>query len=467
MNDVDSLIQRYLDGQLSTEERRLLSEKVCADPEICRRLREAADIHGLLLTLADYKKAQLGNFPEAVSNFPEVPLKLRATVRRRRKAKIFIALVSAMAACAAFGLIVWTGYGASKPSSAVARLTTDHFLDWHDGKKPDRHGWLDRGHYYLRAGTARLQTEKGAIVSITAPAEFELVEADMIRMRSGKLLARMLAEDSKLNVIANGLDVVDHGTAFGLNTSPYGPSLLTVLDGSIELRGSSAKEDTKLVMAGQSMLLEPNTPTESALRVTFDPSTFEDLWPLTLGVETMSSLVRFLPPGRYDDPMSEFQSDSRIFLMPEQMGVELPEPLMIEAYRSGRELEESKMPLLSIPAGRRIDSYLVFFNPANSSTEYPISISGKITFNRPIIGLILLEDELFYQSDKRVGLPGLNYGASSGRRGLEVHRQAKPARDIIEVSEDRRQLYFHLSVGHLRDQLRVILEADGTQTRTR
>lgn len=467
MNETDQLIQRYLDGQLSTEERRLLSKQVCADAETRRRLREAAEIHGLLLTLADYKKAQFENESDAASPFAEIPLDYPRKANLWRKAKVFIAVVSSIAACLVFGIILWTGYGVGKPSSAVARLTADNFLDWNDGKKPDRHGWLERGRYCLGAGTARIQTEKGAIVSITAPAEFELVEADVIRMRSGKLLARMLGEDSKLNVIANGLDVVDHGTAFGLNTSPYGPSLLTVLDGSIELRRSSSIQDHELVMAGQSMLLEPNTPPESALHVTFDPTTFEDLWPLTLGVESMSSLVRFLPPGPYDVPMSEFQSDSRIFLMPEQMGVELPEPLMIEAYRSGRELEENEEALLSIPAGRRIDSYLMFFNPANSSTEHPVSISGKISFNRPIIGLILLEDELFYQSDKRVGLPGLNYGASSGRRGLEVHRQAKPARDIIEVSEDRRQLYFHLSVGHLRDQLRVILEADGTQKRTR
>jgi hypothetical protein len=463
MNETDYLIQRYFDGELTLDERRRLSDLVSTDPEACKRLREASEIHGLLLTLADCKAAQQENMDEAMPVYSEIAANSPKTSLRKRKRAWLVATSLAIAASAVMGIILCIEYVAPKPSSAVARLTTNQFLDWHGGKKPNRHGWLDRGNYYLRAGTARLQTEAGAIVSITAPAEFEIVEADVIRMSSGKLLARMLGEESKLNVIANGLDILDHGTAFGLNTSNYGPSLLTVLDGSIELQRASPNHDNKIVTAGQSMLFAPNGPPESAVRVAFDPTSFEDLWPLTLGVETLSNLVRFLPPGPYHDPMSEFKSDSRIFLMPEQMGLKLVEPLNVEAYRSSRELEESARGPLNIPAGQRIDSYLLFFNPANSSTEHPISISGKISFNRPIIGLILCEEDVFYQSDKLVGLPGLNYSATTGRRGLEVHQKAKPARDIIEVSADGKQLYFHLCVGHLRDQLRVILQADGTQ----
>jgi hypothetical protein len=460
MNEPDQLIERYLDGDFTPADRKRLSALVVEDATVRERVRAAIELHGTLLVLADKRVA----CSTETDNLSVFPMKYAPGQPAVAPQPAFPRFAWALAACfvLSFGVFAWQFF-AAKPPNAVARLTTDALIDWADAKRPDRNGWLERGVYRLRAGTVRLQTEAGAIVSIAAPAEFELIESDVLRLLNGKLLARMLRDESTLKVMANGLNVVDLGTAFGINTSANGPSLLSVLDGKVELLDSSSNSNAvrEIVTAGHSLMFTHDNPPESAVRVTFDGKSFEDLWPLTLGVNAMSNLVRFLAPGPYNNPMVEFKSDNRIYLMPERQGVQLDSPLLFEARRSDREIHMPDYAPASIPAGQRVDSYLLFFNPASSSIEHPISISGRITFNRPILGLIFRQDALFYKSDDQVGVKGLNYRTSTGNRGLEVMPEALPARDIIEVSADGRQLFFNLSVSDLRDQLRVILEADG------
>mgnify|MGYP001250011921 CR=1 FL=1 len=460
MNEADKLIHDYLEGRLDHAGRRRLSELVVTDAIVRARVQAAAETHGLLLTLADYKAARTGS-PQKVTAFPRPAENERPATDRNLRPILVAAGIAAAVAIVAFLGLQFRHPG--KPAGAVARLASDKIIDWAAGAKPDREGWILPGTYRLQAGTVRLQTEAGAIVSIAAPAEFEFLSADVLRLRSGKLLARMLREESKLSVLANGLNVQDLGTAFGINTSTHGASLLSVLDGKVELLNQVPDHPNQIVTAGHSMLLGPNNHSGSPVSVAFDRITFEDLWPLTLGVDAMSNLIRFLPPGPYDNPMAEFRNDTKIFLMPERQGVHLSSPLLIEARRSGREVLTPNYAPSTLPAGQRVDSYLLFFNPASASIAHPLSISGQITFNRPIIGLIFRRDEHLYRSDEQVGVPGLNYRAETGWRGLEVAPDELPAQDIVEVSADGRQLFFNLSVSDQRDQLRVILRADGVE----
>lgn len=457
MNEIESLIHDYLEGQLDEAGRRRLSALVISDPAVRKQLGTAGQIHGLLLTLADYKAARAG-LQQQIVPFPSVATPARGKVRRPLRR---IASVAGIAAAAVLTILGVYLYKPGKPRGAVARFSSDRIVEWGAGKKPDRNGWVLPGSYHLQSGSVRLQTEAGVIVSMVAPAEFEFVSADEIRLHSGKLLARMLREDSRLSVMANGLNVEDLGTVFGINTSANHSSLLSVLDGQVRLFDKGVGDPGKIVSAGHSMLLKPDNTSGAPVSVAFDRTTFEDLWPLNLGVRALSNLIRFLPPGPYDNPMEEFRSDTRIFLMPERQGTRLASPLLVEAQRSGRELFAAGYAPTSLPIGERVDSYLLFFNPANASIAHPLSISGQITFNRPILGLIFRHDENLYRSDSQVGVPGLNYRASTGWRGLEVATDELPAQDVIEVSADRRQLFFNLSVSDQRDQLRVILKADG------
>jgi hypothetical protein len=453
MGESEQLIARYIDSGMSEIDRARLSELVRTDPTVRERLKEAARLHGLLLKWSQDRAARVSGQRDLIT-FPETKAEKRKNGRRLRR---FRPALLAMAASLLILLGLASQWRAFRPNTAVARVTSESELFWGEGTKPESSGWLSRGKYQLRAGVARIQTESGAIISMAGPASFEFADAGELRLHSGKIVARMLSGSSKLRVVANGLDVVDLGTAFGVNTDATDGSLLSVLDGQVAVRAVEQTGKAQVISAGSSIRLALGDGLRPTA-VTFDRVTFADLWPLTLGVDAVSSLVRFLPPGPYDNPLVEYRSDTHIFLMPERQGIELTEPVLMDAYRTNREVlapGATPIPL----SDQRVDSYLLFFNPANASIAQPISFSGQITFNRPIIGLIFRDREL-ESSDAALGVAGLNYRAPSGRRGLESLPTDLPAQDFVQVSADGRRLFFNLHVSFERDQLRVILKSE-------
>jgi len=139
----------------------------------------------------------------------------------------------------------------------------------------------------------------------------------------------------------------------------------------------------------------------------------------------------------------------------ERQGVALSEDLPVDVHQQNAS---------HIPAGTRVDSYLVHFD-AGEDVVYKESgarvIDGSITFRRPIVGAITASEGLL-ETDPVVGLPGTAYST----QGTELLRRgSQERRDSVELV-DRYTIKFRLttvpsppeSCGM--DQLRILVASE-------
>ena len=225
--------------------------------------------------------------------------------------------------------------------------------------------------------------------------------------------------------------------------------MVSVFEGEIEVV-SQKNRGKRLLTEGETIQLAADGSVSDA---EFSTRQFEKLWPTASGIAGSTGAFEFAP--QWPRRLRWVESDTKIFVLPEGYARELDQPCQIDMTEDG--LVDSV-----IPAGQRARSFLLQFNPVDSVAKQPSRnrrngrrIEGSITFDRPVMGLIIKTetlkstDELF--SLKRAG--GL-FG-----RGLEL----RPPRiaDVVSLSEDRRTLTLDLFVvDRLSDHVRVIVDAE-------
>lgn len=190
----------------------------------------------------------------------------------------------------------------------------------------------------------------------------------------------------------------------------------------------------------------------------------------------LGAVVESSPPMDGDLRLNGWQSNSMIRLIEEQQDYvlptniqvdlllpsNLPAPLIVEA--------ESQNPPgpLYIPAGTEVRSFLVHFDTRDSNDaddqDDLVYLSGSVTFDVPIIGVILNSRELLANSDPYLGLPGLQYPDCNSHacdkagpccdRGLEL--DGPNTGDKLTISANRRTLTYDGWVEHWLDQVRII-----------
>jgi hypothetical protein len=107
------------------------------------------------------------------------------------------------------------------------------------------------------------------------------------------------------------------------------------------------------------------------------------------------------------------------------------------------------------PSGK-INSYLLFFRPAEGSASREEDISGSITFSRPVLGIIA-DGERLIATDEAYGHPRVTY-RDKPRRGIEQWKR-KADRDVVRISRDGRRVYFNLHATADPDEFRVLVSA--------
>ncbi|MEM7477982.1 MAG: FecR family protein [Planctomycetota bacterium] len=303
----------------------------------------------------------------------------------------------------------------------------------------------------LKAGIVHLQIDSGVGVTLDGPANFELMSSEVTRLHSGLLTATVPPGAEGFRVDTPSAQVVDLGTAFGIDQRSDGTSTVSVFDGEVEIV-SVEESEKRLLAEGETV----HVAADGSLRdMQFTPQPFGRLWPTASGIAESTGAFRFAPP--WPRGLSQIQSDTEIFVLPEGYARELSVPCPIDITES--ELNNSR-----IPAERRVRSYLLQFNPVDPTGEEAASkklgsrmrrIEGSITFDHPVAGMIVnsetlkITDEVF----------ALRRGPIRPfARGLELS-QPRTA-DVISLSEDRHTVNLKLSVfNQFSDHVRVIVDA--------
>ncbi len=364
--------------------------------------------------------------------------------------------VFAVAACLTLFMILGT-WESDLPIEGV-KITRDRSATWSGQTPSDGHLLFNGEVYRLQSGALRMQMPAGGIVSVAAPAVFSAISADTIELVEGKIAARLPNEESQLKIITNGMTVTDLGTAFGVSASTGGESSIAVFEGKVRLESAEMSQNSSMTLtAGASVLADIFAPVPIDQEI-FDSNRYQDIWPLTVGIDEASSLIEFVPPGPISN-LDGLHSDEKLFILPEQLDIKLLHAIDLDQVpdkgwstgvgRNGR-----------LPAGQIVRSYLLFFSPETVSQNRFHRIQGSVTFSRPVLGVIV-ESEKLESTDAILGLDSLNY-ESRKARGLEdsqSHRNQLPA-DSLHFKDDGRVLYFDLNVGTAVDNFRVLVSAD-------
>ena len=455
-DDIDSLIERWLNGSLDSEHQQdELASRLKENPEQMQQFVEANIRYQMLCDIVRGTQVE-----EGVRKTPA-----RAQTKDRTQGSMAKTVAwTSLAAC----LLVVVGWffragdrvEISEPFLSVAMIQDSTAGDWKVGDR------LGSQTISIADGIVRLQFDDGVEVTLQGPASYELISPGRTRLHSGLLTGTVPPGAEGFQVDTPTAEVVDLGTVFGIELDAQGIALVSVFDGEVEVTPSSNnaainKDKTRLVREGEAIRV---TNTYEIQASEFDTVAYEKIWPVSSGIVGSTGAFRFAPP--WPRPMGLIQSDSDIFVLPEGYAQTLDEPLALNVTRKGRCRVVGDFTPGELPPGTRVKSFLLQFNPVDKRdhTSGPPEtapdptelkrIVGDITFDRPVLGLIVRGDDL-RSSDLRFSVRG----GQVPQKGRALELSGTPRDDIVELSEDRRTVKLDLAAfGFFSDQVRVIVD---------
>lgn len=236
---LDELCERWRDGRLDEEQTRELNALLRSSAEARDHFRAQAHFHGLL-----HSAVAAG----AVENALTAVTGERAF--RRRWSSLPLRLAAAVLALAVgAGVVIWQTLGQTTIGPVVATLG-EHSgvrLSYLNGALlPITQGQdLHAATYALDAGILQVIYDNGAKVLLQAPARFELVSNQVLRLRSGRLTARVPEAAIGFTVETPTANVVDLGTEFGV-TAGENASEVHVFEGEVLVKTATEPDPLRL-----------------------------------------------------------------------------------------------------------------------------------------------------------------------------------------------------------------------------
>lgn len=195
----------------------------------------------------------------------------------RLKTATILALAACLALLATGIWRLWFRQPESKAgvtSTAVAMLTHAVDANWGQGSEPLQVGSaLEPGWLRLESGLAQVVFYSGARVVIEGPAEVRLISQNEAACPVGRVLAEVPQPALGFRLKTDHLDVVDLGTAFGIDTT-RGRTEVHVFKGKVEVRAGTAAKQT-LGEGEAAMAKGTNPPQRMAAKAAAFKSLFE------------------------------------------------------------------------------------------------------------------------------------------------------------------------------------------------
>jgi hypothetical protein len=122
----------------------------------------------------------------------------------------------------------------------VATLTDDDHARW-DGEPFDGEGnHVASRPLRLTEGAAQVTFASGAIVALHAPVEIEILSADRVFLRSGRITPYVPPSAHGFTVISPSGEICDLGTEFTVGVDAAGRTDVFVIDGEVDVSGGHA-----------------------------------------------------------------------------------------------------------------------------------------------------------------------------------------------------------------------------------
>lgn len=453
------LTSAVMDGTATEAGQKELTELLRSDPAARDEYLALVDLHAMLAT-------ELASPPTPRKTTPVDG----AGVSHGRRWSAAAVAITALAACLLISFLWMNSAGESltkmtreaQPDVAVQTDQSEGFASvahltdttWEPGVEIKAGDRLGPATVRLRGGFLRLEFDSGVQVTLEGPAEFELLSAERTRLRSGLLAANVPPGAEGFTVDTPSAEVVDLGTSFGIDLRDEGFADVSVFDGEVEIALRDASEK-HLLTEGDSVRIGGDRQIE---RVEIQPERYERVWPISSGIAGSTESFRFLPP--WPKRVRFVNSDEHIFVAVEGGAVDLTSKLLLDVSEPGECSLVSELTPLELGEGERIRSYFLHFHPVRQrGVRRADRVSGSITFDRPILGLIIQHEQLL-DSSRRFGWRAA--GEANRRRELDLTGGLDG--DRVSLSNDRRTLTVDLiSPGRSSDLIRVIVDAAASQ----
>jgi len=453
-SDFDLLLA-YLNDELDDDEVATLVKRLQAEPRLAEQLVLLASEEGKIV---EWAGATSGLRPLVDS--------------QRRRASFGVAwLAASLTLAATIGAGLWFANRDHAPPAPIAGVDEPTFdtqlvsataCKWADGQAILADGAeLDIGSVLeLVEGIAEIEYASGVRVVIEGPVAFEVSSADAGTLTAGQLSATVPKAAIGFTIHAPTLDVVDRGTQFGVRIGEAGATEVHVFQGEVETQTRGPDEAPKV---------RKTLTTTQAARFNakgrfsgwLDPDYggFTGIGRRAYGVACTDRAMRWLPQAPPVLEESELQSESDMFLFLERRDVLLKRAIEITSFQRRGTQAHFSTEVVTLPAGTRVDSYLLHFDPGASTH----SRLGGVRFERPILGIIAREDQL-RATDDILGAPGTRYHCNNApARGLDDSMGEGAQRispDVVAYKQETGLSFaLHAQPGTL-DQVRILVASE-------
>jgi len=449
--DVEELISGYLDESLTEDEQQELAEWIKSDQANARHFAKAVMLHDRLQCEVGAEAETRKSLDEpAVAETEEpkiVPFPFSGVGTRVLQLAAAVVLMLA--------ILYWpTGpenQVVEAPVEPTGFATVAHVLsaEFENGSDLTKGQRLGEQTIALKSGLLRLQFDTGVEVTLQGPAKYDLLRVDRTRLTSGLLTADVPPGAEGFRVDTPTAEVTDLGTSFGVRFDANGASHVSVFDGKVEIEEPESGEK-KLLKEGEAARVTAEHKLESA---EFDTKPFERVWPISTGIVESSEIFQLAPP--WPRRLSFISSDDHVYLIPDGFRRRLQNELRVNISEPGEVVTEDQLTPKTISPGHPVRAFIIQHQPETPRQRGEVKrMVGSITFDRPILGVIVSEEELQMSSrrfSKRRVRP-------QPRRQLEF--TGVPAGDRLTLSKDRLTLTIDLAAPNLSiDVLRVIVDA--------
>jgi hypothetical protein len=247
---LSSLLSALVDGTMSAAEH-------CRLEDLLRRDRAARDAYRGFMQMESMLAWELVHPPAdaaaSVDRSDRTPTPGRSLPSAwRRSAMWLVPLVAAAAtAMALVAVPVFRSGGAppaGPPADAHALLADATDAEWADGLQIEPGAEVAAGPLRLVAGSAQLRFRSGAFVTLSGPAEIEVLDGNSLFLRSGRIIPYVPKSAKGFTVVSPTGEVIDLGTEFAVSVDANGQTDVHVIAGDVQLARGRVAEGTFLTM---------------------------------------------------------------------------------------------------------------------------------------------------------------------------------------------------------------------------
>lgn len=265
MNDrfeqLDALIADLLDERLDAAGRAQLQRMLRDNAEARRHYAEFVATQSMIRRVVSRRVQGSGFRVQAEVSTP--------TLRPRRS--VWYLSAASVAALIALTATAWFVYfpeprtltpepsAATQSIAMLSDISEDVVFEPSDQPLALGHN-LAAGPIHLRRGTAQVLFGSGAVVDLTGPCEFRMINAQLGVLSSGAIQAYVPEAARGFTVQSPHATVIDLGTRFGMHALPAGPTRIRVREGHVQVIPRLADLADRAAMTlgrGQQVTIDP------------------------------------------------------------------------------------------------------------------------------------------------------------------------------------------------------------------